>query len=73
VLSLAYESDAGPEAAPFSPRDTGALYVRASTLARYARALLRRLQVGVPVHAQDSATTDAMQWQDCRWRLIVGR
>ena len=64
VLSLAYVSDAGPEAAllPFSPRDDyGALYVQVSTLARHARALQSGSHVGVLVHAQDSATTDAMQ------------
>ena len=64
VLSLAYVSDSGPEAAllPFAPReDFGALYVQASALARHSQALQPGARVGVLVHAQDSATADPLQ------------
>jgi heme oxygenase (biliverdin-IX-beta and delta-forming) len=64
VLSLAYVTEAGPEAAllPFAPRgDCGALYVQASALARHAQALRPGAHVGVLVHAQDSDGADAMQ------------
>lgn len=64
VLTLAYASDEGPEAAliPFAPRDDfRTLYVQASTLARHTRALQRGGRVGVLVHSQDTGKTNPMQ------------
>src|SRR5690348_11182214 len=64
VLSLAYATDEGPEAAliPFAPSaDFRALYVQASTLARHTRALQAGGRVGVLVHGQDTGKTNPMQ------------
>jgi heme oxygenase (biliverdin-IX-beta and delta-forming) len=64
VLSLAYVTDIGAEAAliPFAPRDDcKALYVQASTLARHTRALQAGGRVGVLVHGQDTGKTNPMQ------------
>lgn len=64
VLSLAVIVDGEAEAAllPFALRaDYRAVYVQASGLARHARGLQPRAQVGVLVHANDTPEADPMQ------------
>src|SRR5512134_2317745 len=64
VLALAVTVDDQPEAAllPYALRaDFGAVYVQASGLARHSRGLKADAQVGVLVHATDTADADPMQ------------
>lgn len=64
VLALAVVVDDKPEAAllPFAVRaGFGAVYVQASALARHSRGLTTGAQVGVLVHAADTADADPMQ------------
>ena len=64
VLSLAVIVESEPEAGllPYAvSADFTALYVQASALARHARGLRPGCQVGVLVHAADSADRDPMQ------------
>ena len=64
VLALAVVIDDEPEAGllPYAVReDFGALYVQASGLARHTRGLTPGGQVGILIHAADSADADPMQ------------
>ncbi len=64
VLALAVAVDDQPEAAllPYALRaDFAAVYVQASGLARHSRGLKADAQVGVLVHATDTADADPMQ------------